>query len=110
MNEHPSQDLLDGYRRRDLNPDVFLAVNSHLESCSGCQTKFGSFHASNEDFANLYSAALTEPGAAPYHLSYDDISRYVNGELDEVDVETIETHLEVCAQCKDDVEGLREVG
>jgi hypothetical protein len=107
--DHPSEELLDGYRKRVLNPDVFLAVHKHVEACSACQEKGLSFAESERDYEKLYSALMVEPEAKPYHLSYDEIEAYVNATMDEVDSETAETHLEVCADCKTDLERLRDI-
>jgi hypothetical protein len=106
--DHPTEQLLDGYRKRILSPDVFLSVHRHVESCSGCHKKCLPFAGSEQDYVKLYSALL-EPEAPPHHLRYDEIEAYVNSQLDDVDVETIETHLEVCAECKKDLDALREI-
>jgi hypothetical protein len=57
--------------------------------------------------AALWAAFLPEAGAEPEHLSYEQLEAYVDDELDEVDREVVESHLELCPQCEAEARDLR---
>lgn len=60
-----------------------------------------------QDYEALLNSLLPDPDEAAYHLTKAEMSGYVKRNLDEVTVETAESHLEVCAECMQAVEELR---
>lgn len=52
-----------------------------------------------EDYESLRSAVLTRPEEVAYHLSTDDASGYVARRLGRIDLEIVESHLELCDAC-----------
>lgn len=110
MEDHPSQQQLTQYRERVLPPGAFLTVHRHVASCAPCSEKCGGAFGSEEDLADLSSALLPEPGDPPFHLPRAGMIAYVNGRLDEIDLEIAESHLGICADCAREVRRLREAG
>jgi hypothetical protein len=55
----------------------------------------------------LLQTDLASVWEEPAHLNFDWLEAYIKGELDEVDREIAESHLELCQQCTDDVLDLR---
>ena len=105
MTEHPSTQVLEEYARRVLAPDVFLAVHRHVSTCPDCLRGAGGVR--KEDYSNLLSAVTPPPEEEAFHLSAAELSGYVNDDLEELDREDVESHLEVCDQCRSEVEKLR---
>ena len=105
MTEHPSTQLLEEYGRRTLSPDVFIAIQRHISTCRDCSRGAGTV--TKEDYSNLLAAVSPSQTDEPYHLSTAELSGYVNEDLDELDWENAESHLEVCDECRTDVETLR---
>src|SRR5215213_547454 len=99
MSDHPPSPLLAQYQRRSLSPAEFLEVHRHVLSCSACSEKSNSPRQLKEDYENLRAALLPQPEEPPYHLSPDQVSRYVARQLDRVDLELVESHLEFCDTC-----------
>jgi hypothetical protein len=108
MRIHPTTDQLEQYSQRTLSPDVFDLIRKHVDSCVICREKCDQLLDSNQDHANLLAALLPAPEDTPYHLSYEQVAAYVDQEPGEIDAQMAESHLQVCAQCMDDVRNLRE--
>jgi hypothetical protein len=95
VNAHPTRPELEQYRDRQLSPNALLHVDDHLKSCQDCRT-------------------LISPDAEPIslgpdsseHLNYDEMERYVDGDANHAEREIVQSHIEVCARCKDEVEDL----
>jgi hypothetical protein len=62
-----------------------------------------------EHLARALRESLHLEDASVEHLTADEITAYVDATVDEVDREIIETHLEICATCAEDVQDLRNV-
>jgi anti-sigma factor RsiW len=107
MNEHPTKQELDEYRRRVLTPAAFLSVHRHVTACPRCAAHCNLPHDLSRDLQDLRGALLDEPDETPYHLSAADVAAYARGTSDEIDSEIAESHLSICPACHSDVE--REV-
>ena len=108
MYNHPTAEQLRQYSERTLPPDAFAMIDRHVASCAVCYEKCGASRGSQQDYADLLSALLPASDDGPYHLSYEQLAAYVDSELDEADRLAVGSHLEVCAQCRDDVRSLQE--
>jgi hypothetical protein len=60
-----------------------------------------------EDYETLLASLLPDPDEQAYHLTRAEVAGYVRNSLDDVSLETAESHLEVCAECVQAVEDLR---
>src|SRR6266498_1570906 len=108
MGDHPTAKQLEKYSRRSLSLEVFDVIHKHVNSCVVCRDQCNALPGAAPNYANLLSALLPEPGDAPYHLSYEQVAAYVDRQPGDIDIQIAEGHLEVCAQCRDDVRSLRE--
>ena len=103
MAEHPSQIQLIGYQAKTLEPDELLAVDRHLASCDACHDRLTQL--SPKTFDHSSDLSIEEP----FHLDYDEhLVPYVDGLVNEVDREIVESHIALCSQCEKDVRDLRE--
>jgi hypothetical protein len=100
MQEHPTPQMLKKYNRRTLSPDAFLAIHRHVVSCAVCAEGGRASLPKMEDYVNLLSALTPAPTDEPYHLSSVELMAYTRKELDEIDRENAESHLEVCEECR----------
>ncbi len=100
MHEHPTSQLLNQYHLRTLAPDDFLVIHQHVSACTVCSTQGNSATPKMEDYANLLSALTPSPADEPYHLSSAELSAYAKKQLEEIDRENAESHLEVCDECR----------
>jgi anti-sigma factor RsiW len=108
MSDHPSIQVLAQYSKRALSPADFLEVHRHILSCPACDEKCSSPQQLKEDYSSLRAALLPQPEEAPYHLSTDEASGYVARRLGRIDLEIVESHLELCDDCAETVRLLKE--
>jgi hypothetical protein len=90
-----------------MSPVELLQAGDHLSACPACREQAAGgvvikrvFNALNAD---LKSAALEE---ASTHLTYEQTAAYVDQRLDDVEREIVNSHLQLCQACKDDVRDL----
>jgi anti-sigma factor RsiW len=107
MGGHLSAQDLERYRQRTLSPAEWLAAEDHIATCEACRRQLGEAEPLPEEVAALWAAFRPEAGAKPEHLSYEQLAAYVDDELDEVDREIVESHLELCPTCEAAVRDLR---
>jgi anti-sigma factor RsiW len=103
MSEHLSQPLLTGYGERTLNADELLAVDRHLASCDVCYQRFTQISPGPQLTQQHHSKE------EPFHLDYDlHLAAYVDGTLDDIDREIVESHVALCSDCAGELRDLQE--
>lgn len=104
MNEHLSVPLIERYRERALLPAELLAADDHLAGCEACRQRL-------DDDQRVQAAGrslrrdLTVTGFT--HVNYEELVSYVEGSLDQIDREIVDSHLKLCEQCFGELDGLR---
>jgi hypothetical protein len=101
MSEHLSKIQLARYTGRTLNADELLDVDRHLASCDACYARLpGGVNVSAPTFESVEE---------PFHLDYEEhLKPFVDGQLDEIDREIVESHVALCSTCAADLEDLHE--
>jgi anti-sigma factor RsiW len=107
MLEHLSAEGIERYRQRRLSPAELLVAGDHLTRCEACQQRLAQAHPVAEAVRSVRADLSAEAEAEPAHLSYEQVAAHVDGELDEVDREIVEGHLELCPSCAARLEELR---
>ncbi|HLK66815.1 MAG TPA: hypothetical protein VKU19_25455 [Bryobacteraceae bacterium] len=98
MNEHLTQNELDGFLARELEPAALLVADDHLAACSGCRAKLSAT-------VNLpRQIAWLQDEVRPLHLSHAEISAFAEGHLRDA---AARAHLRHCALCQEDAEDLK---
>jgi anti-sigma factor RsiW len=110
VTEHLSEQLLEQYRRRVMSPTDTLAADDHLALCESCRD----LAREPLQIEAVVSGLLENLGSGVVgletdHPSYEQIVALVDGEFDQASRETVESHLEICAACAEDVNDLRNV-
>jgi hypothetical protein len=106
--EHLAEKELREYGENSVSPREFLRRQTHLETCPECQRRL------DEMLPNLGIAetemlfnALKENPADEFHLNYDEhLQPYVYQTIDAVTHEIVESHVEICAECREDLRDL----
>jgi hypothetical protein len=97
---HLTAQEMERYRRRTLSPIERRRCDRHMVVCEDCLAQL-----LGEEHLGLATAqlweAFTARGEEPFHLSTDDLERYVNGQTDEADTTIFESHLEDCDECRE---------
>jgi predicted anti-sigma-YlaC factor YlaD len=107
VTEHLSTQLLERYRRRKLAPAESLALDDHLAACETCRDKLQEGISARATLLALQSNLHIEPSVASDHPPREQLSAYVDGWLDKVDRELIESHFGFCQPCGAQIEELR---
>jgi len=103
---HLSPEEMTAYQRRRLAPGDLLRVDDHLARCETCRGRLGGAERLGRAVGAI--RADLESAVEPFeHPALEPIAAYVDGDLEEVERELIESHLAVCSSCAEDVAGLR---
>jgi len=97
------------YSSKKMSPAELLAADNHLAACDLCHGRM----ASSAGLADrLQAASKAFDAAADFeveHLSYDQMAALVDNQLNEIDREIVESHLEMCSRCEAELSDLRQV-
>ena len=105
---HLSSEEMAAYQQRMLAPGDLLRVDDHLAHCETCRGQVGGA----ERLGRAVDAIRDDlaKGVEPFeHPALEQMATYVDGELDDVERELIESHLAICPSCAEDVADLRAV-
>ncbi len=108
MLEHLTDEQIASYRKRDLKPDELLAASKHCLSCEQCRNRLNESGKLQAAFKNLHRNLQTAARASPEHLAYEMLEAYVDNRADELDREIVESHLELCGDCANEIRELQE--
>ncbi len=106
---HLTDDEIARYSARKMPPAELLAGDNHLARCAACYVRAQQTQGFGDKLL-LASKAFAE--AAEYevtHLTYEQLAALADDQLNDIDREIVESHLEFCAHCEAEVSGLREV-
>lgn len=108
MQHHLSETEIQNYQLKKITPDQLLELDDHIQSCELCRNRL---HQKQDDisFKWLRSELRATVVENPDHLSYDHLESYVDGSLDSIDLEIVQSHLNICNECTTDVNELRSV-
>ena len=100
---HLNQELIEKYQSRNLALEELQAADRHLNGCGICRRAL---------LARMGLVRLPEELAdiqEPLHLSYEQITAYIDGALSGVDKERVEGHTFICASCSREVADLKRL-
>ena len=106
MTHHLSETEVSLFRERTIGPAERERIDSHVAQCDSCLRRI----LPSEDTALVYSelteALLPDSADEPFHLLKAELGRYVNGSIDQADRVIFESHVDICAECREAVESL----
>ena len=94
MLEHVTAQQIEQYRSRGMPSEDLLAFDRHLAECGECRKQLAS-----EERVTALLTGLASASDAPEHLSYDQMTAYVDAKSGDVEREIVESHVELCARC-----------
>lgn len=103
--EHPRPEQLDQYRSHSLPPDEFVSIDRHLKGCANCRQLA---------LARVPAGSIRLPEEVlaikePLHLSYEEISSYVDGSLAGGQKDRVEAHAFLCESCGREIADLKRL-
>ncbi len=106
MSPHLSTEREDQYCQRTLSALELLEVDDHLAFCEECRRRI-SVKADAETVVSDFHYRLFS--TASDHLSYEELVALVDDEIEKTERDELESHLEVCEPCSQDLNDLRSV-
>jgi anti-sigma factor RsiW len=105
MTAHLSDEQIRGYRERSLAAAELLDVSEHVGACEACRARIDSPGKLEANVRNL--RLVLHAAAGPTHLSYEEITTYVDGKMGADDKGVLEAHAANCQHCADDLYEIR---
>jgi anti-sigma factor RsiW len=103
VQEHISVNKIEQYRKRRLSAGELLALDDHLAACEDCRAQIASPSEPYLAPTQWLPALETEEFEHPV---YEQFAAYVDGQLDSVEREIVESHLSCCQQCSRELSDL----
>jgi len=97
MKQHLSKEEIEDYAGRKLRAERLLAADLHLSACPLCQNQVRS----------LSPAGKLSPAASVTHLSYEQMTDYLDAERSLDARSAVEQHLKSCLLCSDELGDLK---
>lgn len=107
MSQHLSEKVIERYRTSELSPAELLALDDHLGQCDSCRAEMRNSENLPEAYAQAISALQPESAFEDRHLAYQHMADYVDESLSDLDRELVDSHLEFCANCRNEVKDLQ---
>ena len=109
MTEHLTDQLVELYQRRQVDPAERQKSDAHLAVCKDCLNRVLDPEHAVLVLHSLSEAFLPAVSEAPFHLSNAELRKFVAGTASNADKIVCESHLEVCEQCNEELIGLSAV-
>ncbi|MBS1850453.1 MAG: zf-HC2 domain-containing protein [Acidobacteria bacterium] len=100
---HLTPRQLEDFQRRILEPQQLLWASRHLSACGRCQRELRRARPA-PSLPNL----LPEAGE-DLHLEYEQMTAYIDLELDEPQKQKVEEHIGLCAPCARELRDLQQL-
>ncbi len=106
--EHLTGEAIELYRTRRFSAAEALATQNHVAACADCRDRLAAAVEADSALLSLRNQmARDDDFVADSHPPYEQLALYVDGGLDEVEREIVDSHLSFCADCADDLADLR---
>ncbi|MEP7337585.1 MAG: zf-HC2 domain-containing protein [Acidobacteriota bacterium] len=106
VSEHLAESLIERYRRRQLDPAEMLALDEHLTACAACRGQMRVALSLADVPARLQNGLVIVEDEGD-HLAGGQLRAYLQQQLDAVDRELAESHLDFCQNCQSRLGELR---
>lgn len=106
MSEHFSTRQVELYLKRAMTPAELLAADDHLSVCGACRERVVRARRPEALLAEVRSGLKAAAAEPPNHLAYEHMAAYVDDRLDTVEREIADSHMAVCAACREELRDL----
>jgi cell division protein FtsB len=109
LTQHLSDEEINGYRQHKLSGQQLLKADLHITNCEDCRNRLHELSAvSTSSFVrNLREEFRQSARLEEDHIPYEQLESLVDAKLDPVNLEIVQSHLEVCGQCRNEADELR---
>jgi len=107
VSPHLSTQRAEEYRQRVLPGPELLAVDDHLAVCEECRRQISGNVEGETLVSDFHHRLLSTPDVSESdHIPYEQLVTLVDGELEKNERDALQTHLEVCEPCTQDLNDL----
>src|SRR5688500_16615597 len=103
MSEHLTAEKIKLYLSRQMKPAELLMADDHLAACDLC---FKQINDSRHAQKAIDLDFLQSSPEGFEHLSYEQLENYADAKSDKIEREIADVHLQVCANCTAEMNGL----
>jgi len=106
MSEHVAKTDIERFKQNRLSAVELLRVDRHLSACESCRMM------ANSNPGTLGSAGRfldRLSGEFGNHLTYEQFEGLIDARLDPSERRLADRHLEICVECADELESIREM-
>lgn len=104
---HLTDSEIEHFRLRAMTSVERRRLDAHVNVCEDCLQRIVNPTHSGLAFTSLREAFLPSADEEPFHLSSEELRRYVAEDLDEADRIVFESHLESCSRCNQEADDLQ---
>jgi len=108
MADHLTPDQLARYVKRALTPAELIVADRHLAACELCRKQVSDPQRLEDLVAALRHDLETQKVLDPIHIAYEQLEAYVDNEADAADREIVDSHVELCRTCREELRDLQE--
>lgn len=109
MSNHLTLQVIKRHSEQTLSPSEVVAVDDHLTICDDCYARFQEVTQLPDRFTTMDINLSAELSQELHQMVSDEqIVAYISNELNEIDREIVESHLEFCSSCANEVRELQE--
>ena len=105
MTQHLSAEQIKRYISRKLSASDLLSADDHLSVCDICMGEIRS--AFDPDPSAIQGMLFSDTD--DLHLTYEQMSSFVDGSINEVDREIVDVHTALCEPCASEIADLRQL-
>jgi anti-sigma factor RsiW len=102
VEEHLSTEQIERYRQKSLAAAELLTVDAHIADCAACRKSVAEAVVDSTGIERLRDGLHSDSARPAAHLTYAQLAGCVDGGLDAVEREIVESHIAVCTECKSD--------
>jgi anti-sigma factor RsiW len=106
VTEHLSQHMAGRYHRRELSAAELIFVDDHLSVCEACRAKMEQVNQTDDISIFLFKDFQAEAQKLLSHPAYEELDAYASENLSEAECEIVASHLQICSECKEEVQDL----
>ena len=108
MATHLSKENIENYLERSLSHEELPQINEHLYGCEACYHQFLGLLEKRRFPIVIDLDELS--GLKGWHIQGEDLKAYVEGRMDQLDLDYANLHLAECAWCREEVDNYSEFG
>src|SRR5215203_4442788 len=107
MSEHLSANNAELYYQHQLPASELIEADAHISSCATCQQYLRALENTEGAVEQLRTGLELEAAQEEEHPAHAQFTAYAENQLDDVDREIMDSHLEICSQCGEVMQDLK---